>query len=347
MAKRKKSGKEVKKQRWRIPVLLLQFALLILVIICAYIIIQIDSIPRNYIDKSALEQVSLPGNFTNIALFGLDTRIDEPEMGARCDSIMVASINNRTGEMRIVSVFRDTLLQLDNGFYEKANAAYSFGGPQSAVAMLNRNLDLDIEMFVTVNFNSLAAIIDILGGVEIELTSEEIMWTNLYALDTSEHVGVPVPVSIDENQPGRHTLDGVQAVSFSRVRFTEGDDFRRAERQREVLDQVVSKARRANPMQLLRIKDEVIPLTSTNLTTGEILLQFFNLLRMNLGDTKGFPMDLVTSGSLPGFVGDYVVPVTLADNVRQLHEFLFDEPQYQITDRVQTISNEISFMTGF
>ncbi|MCL2865151.1 MAG: LCP family protein [Lachnospiraceae bacterium] len=338
--------KNLKKRRLRKVLLFFQFILLGLVILTAFLIFQIDLIPREYIDKNALEQVELSGNFTNIALFGLDTRADEPEEGARSDTIMIASLNNRTGEMRIVSVFRDTLMLQQNGTYDKANAAYAWGGPQQAIAMLNRNLDLDIETYITVNFNSLSAIIDVLGGVDIEMTQEEIYWMNLYSADTAAHVGVPMPEWIDENQPGIHRLDGVQAVSFSRIRFTEGDDFRRTERQREVLDQVVHRMTRANPVQLLRVRDEVIPQMSTNLTTEEVLLQVLNLVRLNMGEMRGFPFDVTTMDAIPGFYGSFVVPVDMSNNVRQLHGFLFGDETYQVTDRAQQISNDISFMTG-
>ena len=126
---------------------------------------------------------------TNVALFRLDSRDGELSGGVRSDSIMIVSINNKTGDVKIISVYRDTLLKQQDGSYEKANAAYSFGGPQEAVAMLNWNLDLDITKYASVNFNSLADIIDILGGVEVELTSEEIFWLNGYAAETSQVVG--------------------------------------------------------------------------------------------------------------------------------------------------------------
>ena len=332
------------KQVKRVLALLFLFILLLAMLLLAFLAWKIEQIPREHIDRNALEQVSVPGHFTNIAIFGLDTRPGD-ELGTRTDTIMIASINNRSGEMRLVSVFRDTLmLQLD-GSYDKASHAYAFGGPGEAVAMLNRNLDLDIEFYVAVNFASMAAIVDILGGVEIELDREEIFWTNGLSYFTAEDIGGQVPPKIDENQPGVHTLNGIQAVTFSRIRFTEGDDFRRTERQREVFHQIFHGMTRATPMQLLRMQQEVFPEMLTNMPTGQILLQGLNLIRMNLGEMTGYPFDVIT-GSIPGSSASYVIPVNTTENVRQLHLVLFDNRNFIPSLRLQEISSGISNLTG-
>jgi len=339
------SGRTLRKRRRRKWKVLLFFELLILVllILLAYVFVKLDSIPRRALNRDALEQVQREGDFTNIALFGTDAadEVDgmrvEREGDGRSDSIMIASINHQTGEVKVTSVFRDTLMQQPDGTYSKANAAYAFGGPQQAVAMLNRNLDLDIELYITVNFQSLAAIVNVLGGVEIDIQADEIEQTNLYT-------GVEHGYIITE--PGPQMLSGVQAVGYSRVRYTEGGDFRRAQRQRMVLQQIVSRTRTAGPVKWLRLVDEALPYVETNLSTPEMLIVGVNLLRIQMDEMEGWPFDVTTSQTVAGLVGDYVVPIGHADNVRQLHGFLFGDEHYQVSERVQQISADIAWMTG-
>jgi LCP family protein required for cell wall assembly len=113
--------------------------------------------------------------FLNVAVFGDDSRGGED---SRTDTIMIASLNLDTSEVRLVSIFRDTLLELDKGFLDKAAHAYAFGGSQAAVSMLNRNLDLNIQHFVTVDFTATALIVDSLGGVEIDVLDSELRYIN-------------------------------------------------------------------------------------------------------------------------------------------------------------------------
>jgi len=324
--------------------LFIQILLVIVFGIITFVVYKIDSIPRYNFDRNTVEAISLRGDYTNIAFFGLDTRPDDNEP-SRTDTIMIASINNRTGEVRIISVFRDTVMQQMDGTLDKASHAYAFGGPREAVAMLNRNLDMDIEMYIAVNFISLAAIIDALGGIQVNVSSEELRYINHFADDTAIITGLPAPTWLPEDQPGIVTLEGVQAVSFTRIRSTAGGDFRRAERQREVLEEVVKGITRANPLQLMRLANVVPPELLTNMTTWEIIGQGFNLLRRNLGEMGGYPFEL-TTGSVAGSAADYVIPINTNNNVRQLHGFLFDDFNYQPTERINQIGENINWNTG-
>ena len=192
---------------------------------------KLDKLDFKTVDTSNLEIYQDTGEFTNIALFGLDSREGELDGGVRSDSMMIASIDNKTKNVKVVSVFRDTLTQQDDGTYEKANAAYSFGGPEEAIALLNRNFDLDISKYMSVNFNALADVIDLLGGIEIDLTAEEVFWTNGYCTETSQVVGRK---TTELTQPGNQLLDGIQAVSYARIRYTEGDVYKRQGMRTEV-----------------------------------------------------------------------------------------------------------------
>ena len=177
--------------------------------------------------------------FTTIALFGVDSRTGILGKGSRSDTIIIASINNETKEVKLCSVFRDTYLNMTNGTYNKANAAYAFGGPDQAIRMLNLNLDLNISKYVSVDFTAIANAVDALGGIEMEITDAEVSHLNNYTVETSEVVGrstTKLP------GPGTYNLDGIQAVSYCRIRYTKGDDFKRAERQRTVVAKIVEKA---------------------------------------------------------------------------------------------------------
>ena len=173
--------------------------------------------------------------YLNVALFGLDSREGDLGKGNRSDTMMIASLNKATGEVKLVSVYRDTLLELDDGSYNKANAAYAFGGPEGAISMINRSMDMDISKYVAVNFNALVDVIDALGGLDITLTDAEVVHMNNYCVETSKVTGADY-TKIEPEVAGTYHLNGVQAVSYSRIRYTGGGDFERTSRQRHVLE---------------------------------------------------------------------------------------------------------------
>lgn len=332
-----------KKMRKRIILLVMEVIILLALGAAAYAMSKLDKLEYQTLNEDDLEIYQDTGDYTNIALFGLDSREGELDGGVRSDAMMVASINNKTGNVKVVSIFRDTLTQQSDGTYEKANSAYSYGGPQEAVALLNRNFDLDIKKYMSVDFNALADVIDLLGGIELELTDEEVFWTNGYATETAKVVG---RTTTELTQAGKQTLDGIQAVSYTRIRYTEGDDFKRSERQRLVLQQVVEKAKRASLPTLNKIIDQVLPQVSTNLSASDFMGIAANAVKYQLGEMKGFPFDVTTSENVIGFEGSYVVAIGFADNVKQLHAFLFDKNTYQPSEKVQSIDSDIIYLTG-
>ena len=178
-------------------------------------------------------EINLGKGYTNIALFGVDSRDGNLGKGNRTDCIIVASLNNETKEVKMISVYRDTLLDLSDGTLQKCNAAYSYGGPTQAVNMLNLNLDLDIQKYVTVDFSAIADAIDLLGGVEIEIKEEEIQYLNKFVQETADSAGKEAH---RVETAGLQLLDGVQATTYARIRSTAGGDFTRTERQRLVIE---------------------------------------------------------------------------------------------------------------
>ena len=281
--------------------------------------------------------------YTNIALFGLDTRTPgQLGKGNRSDTIIIASINNDTQEVRLVSVYRDTYLDLANGKFNKCNGAYSSGGPEQAMAMLNKNLDLDIQYYISVDFAALTETIDLLGGIYIDVDETEISHLNNYTVETSVVTGVETQKL---TQTGLQLLDGVQATSYCRIRYTDGDDFKRTERQREVIGEIVNTAKKADITEINEIINAVFSKIATNYTNEEIIQMAPEMIGYNIVDTQGFPFDRVPA-SVKG-KGSCVVPVNLAENVKQLHEYLFGNYSYTPSEEVQAISNQITSDTGY
>ena len=282
------------------------------------------------------KEIDLGDGYTNVALFGVDSRDGNLGKGNRTDCIIVASLNNETKEIKMVSVYRDTLLDLSEGTYQKCNAAYSYGGPVTAINMLNMNLDLDIEDYVTVDFGAIADAIDLLGGVEIDVKEEEIKPLNKYINETARSAGKEAHRV--ENS-GLQLLDGSQATTYARIRSTAGGDFTRTERQRLVIEKMFEKALDADLGTINAIIDEVFPQVSTSFTLQEILTYASAYDQYTLGDNMGFPVDKTTD-TLSG-LGSIVIPQDLVSNVTKLHEFLFGTKDYTPSSTVQTVNGNI------
>ena len=346
LALEEKRRAKKKKRRRRIGILVAEVIILSVLCVFAYATVKMDKLDFNFLDEDKLEVYKDTGPYTNIALFGLDAREGESiESGVRSDSMMIASINNETNEVKVVSIFRDTLLKQQDGTFDKANAAYSYGGPQEAIALLNRNLDLDIKNYMSVDFKALSDVIDALGGMELELTAEEVVHMNNYCVETSEVTGKDYE-RIEPEVAGTYHLNGVQATSYARIRATAGGDYKRAERQRLVIEKIVEKAQKANLKTLDEIIDVVFPQVSTSFSSKDLIGIAANALSYQLGETQGFPYSIADTDVVDGYEGSYVVPSDFDGDVKKLHEFLFNEKDYQVSDTVKEISHEIDVMSG-
>lgn len=297
------------------------------------------------INEGVEQLASLGEGYLNVALFGVDSREGDLEKNTRTDCIIIASLNKETKEIKMASVYRDTLLDLSEGTLQKCNAAYSFGGPKQAINMLNMNLDLDIQNYVTVDFKAIADTIDFLGGLDIELTEAEVKYIGDFIGETGDVAGRDRSDVHYVEGAGLQHLDGVQATTYARIRSTAGGDFTRTERQRLVIEKIVEKLMKSDLATINKIIDEVFPTISTNFTMTEILsyAKYFN--QYKLGENTGFPIDKATD-TVSG-LGSIVIPVSLEDNVKKLHEFLFGtEEGYTPSDKVQSISNKIVARVG-
>ena len=280
--------------------------------------------------------------YYNIALFGVDARDGELGKGTRSDTIIIASINMDTQEIKLISVFRDTFLNLGNDSYNKCNAAYAQGGPEQAINMLNMNLDLNITDYITVGFGGLIDSVNALGGIEMEVTEAELPHLNNYQLSMAKDLGVDyIPVE----HSGRQLLNGLQATAYCRIRYTKGDDFRRAERQRDVLTAMMNKAKTASVSSLTEMVHAILPEVQTSLGVNEILSVLGSVTGYNVVASDGFPFEDGRVGANLGSKGSCVVPDDLEENVVRLHETLYPETGYTPSKQVVSISGEIEEMT--
>lgn len=302
------------------------------------------------VQDSIDSQESTLTGYTTYALFGIDHRDkNTPLGGENSDTIIIASVNNDTKDVKLVSVYRDTLLNLGNDTYSKANAAYAYGEAEQAITMLNTNLDLNISEYATVNFNALTTIIDDLGGLDMDMSYAEIVHMNNYCVETSEETGkdyTPIelpdrPDDIEAVQYHYH-LNGVQATSYCRIRYTASLDMGRTERQRRVIQMIVSKAKSAGLGKIFKIMDDVFPMVTTSMTKDEILQLLPTLIGYSVDDTTGFP----TSYKFSNVKGSIIVPTTLETNVIELHKFLYGDEAYTPSATVKANSEKILEIVG-
>ncbi len=281
----------------------------------------------------------------NVAFFGVDARDGSLGKGNRSDTIMICSIDMDKHEIRLVSIYRDTYLNLGNDIYKKCNTAYALGGPEQAISMINMNTDLYLTDYITVGFEGLMKAVDALGGIEMEVTETEISHLNNYQSTMAQEMDIEyTPVA----QAGRQTLNGLQATAYCRIRYGGGDDFKRTERQREVLLAIADKAKTASPATLNEIanaifdKDEIY----TSLDVSEILELLGGIAKYQVVAQGGFPEETRRTTGTIGEKGSCVVPLSLSDNVQWLHEFLFEDEEYSPSETVLQISDKVKSDTS-
>lgn len=362
MAKKKPLTKKQKRilQRRRRRRILFGIEIFILLILIGGVFIYAKLGKMNFTDldfskigvNTGVSDNNVMKGYTTIGLIGLDGRDGEMKSGARSDTMIIASINNDTKKVKLVSVYRDTYLRIGedsegNGQYNKANAAYAEGGPEQFLSMLNTNLDLNVTDFVSVDFQAVAEAVELLGGIDVELKEEEVVHLNNYCVETSKVTGMDyTPL---EEKAGVHHLNGVQTVSYARIRYTSGNDFRRAARQREVIYKIVEKAKNSDIATLSKILDKVFPKVYTSFTKAEILQMGMSMMSYDIEDQTGFPFDHLYGERVKDAMGglDVVLPVTLESNVIKLHEFLYPEDSYTPSDEVKAYSQRIVDKSGF
>lgn len=334
-----------KKKRECLGSILLPIILFILILLCLALIFLRSTF--NKIEKSDLDlsQISINdqdkniSDYQNIVLFGVDNQDNKiQDTGSRTDCIIIASINKSSKKVKLMSIYRDTYVSI-NGQYDKINAAYSYGGPELAISTINRNLDLNITDFATVNFKALADAVDILGGIQLTIKSEkELENLNDYIGNMNKINGGDSPKF---EETGTFTFDGNQAVAYSRIRYMEGGDHERANHQRLVVEGIVQQVKK-QPWKLKALVDQVVPQCKTSLSTGDMTKLSLGLLRYKIEDSQAYPFKSVDErygGIYYGF------PLTAQSNAIEAHEYLFGTKDYEPTDELRKISAKIEAVT--
>lgn len=297
---------------------------------------------RNQVRNENLsaETEELLKGFWTVAVFGVDSRDNTLGKGNNADVNILVNINHDTGEISLASVYRDTYMNIRDDDYNKINAAYMLGGPENAVQALNRNLDLQIEDYATFNWKAVADGINILGGIDVELTQEEFYYINAFIAETVDATGVP---STPLKAGGMQHLDGVQAVAYGRLRLMDSD-YMRTERQRKVIQLAFEKMKQADLNTLKAIIGVVFPQVATSVDVQDMLYMASHVSRYHIGGTVGFPE---TRGERRmGKRGFCVVPRTLESNVKSLHAQFFHEYNYTPSDTVKSISDHLVEVSG-
>ena len=287
---------------------------------------KMQTIDLNEDDLSVSSQVEENlSEYRNIAIFGIDSREDTYSKGNRSDCIIIASINNTTKEVKLVSVYRNTYVEIEGHGLDKITHAYSFGEAPLAINTLNKNFDLNIKEFITLNFDAVKEIIDSIGGITMTITEEEA--PHIKGLTTA----------------GTYNLTGEQALSYARLRYATGGDYKRAERMRDVLTAVANKVKTFDISRLNQLVDTILPKVYTNITASDIFSLMPSALNFKITESIGWPYE--TRGiTLNAWYG---IPVTLESNVKRLHQEIFGEPDYEPSETVKAISNSIIEKTGY
>ncbi len=333
MAKKRKK----KKQGRLIAIFITEIVILLLIFVGFKVFTSLNKLNRNNADDSAIqsnENIQIEG-YRNIVLFGVDSRSNALEKSTHSDTIIIASIDNKTKDVKLASIYRDTYVNIPDLGYKKINAAYFNGGYSLALSTINKNFDLDIREYVTVNFQALVNVIDLLGGIELDIQENELKYLNGYVKELNKINGTSVGRL---SSAGTQVVNGTQATAYARIRYTAGGDFKRAERQRIVVQKIFDKAKSSDLTTINKVINEMFPQISTNLSNTDILSLAKDVFSYNIVEQTGFPFekDAHTYNKV-----SYVFPINLADNVSKLHEFLFGEVEYVPSVTVKEYSDYI------
>jgi len=276
--------------------------------------------------------------YTTIMLYGVDARNNKDLVkDANADTDIIVCIDNETGDIKLVSVLRDTFLSMTSGKYRKLTDIYAGWGVKESLQTINMNFDLAITQYVTVNWKSVAVACDLLGGLDIDLTTAEIKNMNSLLPSVKEATGLySDPIT---GTDGTYHLNGVMCVCYARVRYVGQHDIKRAERQRILIGKALDAAKQCSLSQLNDICEQVFPGIATNLTFGECIELLTQIGDLNISEQGLFPYDYVDQDNL---TTAYVYCTTLEENVVQLHHFLYDDYEFIASGTVKNISEHIT-----
>ncbi|MCI8610163.1 MAG: hypothetical protein HFE73_11005 [Firmicutes bacterium] len=312
-------------------------AIIIVAMVYGYVNDAVDQMHEPTPESYDLSLVDVDG-YINILLLGVDSRNMNNINGTRSDAIMIVSINKDTNDVKVISVYRDTFLKMgDTGSFDKITHACAYGGPELSIKSLNQAMDLNISNYVVVNFKAVADLVDAVGGITVNVEDYEIQQLNKYTIQTANNIGRENYKLVEA--AGTQTLEGVQAVSYGRIRKGVGDDFKRTERMRTVLTLVFNKMKTMSFSEIKGLIDMMIPQVKTNLDMGDILGLAYRLPSFNIIGSVGWPYN-VTSGYIGGV--SYVLPQDLVANTTKLHQEVFGQSDYVPSAVLTAIAGELA-----
>ena len=353
--KNKKRRKATKSQIF-VRSLIVLVSIILIVLIVAYLFLN-NMIGKINFDSSITKDTDLGilsatkekmNDYRNIALLGIDSQTDDNSTDARSDCIMVLSINKKTKEVNLFSIFRDTIVEMDEYGeiqLEKINHAY-YGGAANSIKTINKNFDLNITEYALAHFSTVVKFINAVGGIDIDIDSEELKYINGYIKNVSEVTG---EYSNYLYNTGMQHLDGTQATAYCRIRYTSGLEYKRTERMREVLVAGANKLRKMSISEIYNIVNIMLPEITTNIPRDEIINIIPDALSYELKNTFGFPyekQDILVQLPKHSTSQSYVAANTLEKSVLKLHQEVFGQENYVVPEEIVNISNQIIDATG-
>ena len=280
--------------------------------------------------------------YRTIMIFGVDSRDNSTlQSGTLADSNIICAINRSTGDVKLLSIYRDTYVETTGGEHMKLTEVYSKYGAEEQLSTINKNFDMYVTEYVTVNWRAVALTIDKLGGIDLDMTAAECEGINKFINEVINSTGIESSrVSV---QDGTQHVDGIQAVTYCRLRKGLGDDFKRTERQRTVIGKTLSKAKQAGIPTVINVCNEVFPGLSSSLSLPEVLTLAGGMGKYNIIDSAGFPFE----NEAPNTCRNFLYPVTLASNAAELHEYLYGNTDYAPSETVRSLSEAVAEESGF
>lgn len=280
-------------------------------------------IDRSAVTETGKEPAKEDEDIISIALLGTDFSKNEKygNLYGASDSTMILGIDTKNNKLKLLSLMRDLYLDLPDGTGNKQNLNYTmaYGGPELILKTINYNFNLTVDKFINVSLNTLPTIIDKLDGIELNIKSNELNYINSYIDNIDKNNGTSTK---KVTTAGLQTLNGTQATAYCRVRYTEGGDFKRTERQREVLTTLFEKFKTASITDLATMMNDILPLVSTNLTNTEITSIISKVLSMGAPtiEQSRFPLDgkseMISTNMLH-------LTTDIDETTKDIHNFLY------------------------
>lgn len=308
-----------------------------------YINSKLNKVKHTSVKKSELSCVDVKG-YVNIALLGVDSRkMDKTNLADNnTDCMMIISLNTKTNEVSLLSVYRDTYLPVDDdGNFGKINSAFQNGGAAQTMQSLNQAMDMDISNYVLFNFKMVSDLVNAVGGITVDVKDYEIQQLNKYTIQTANNIGQKKYNLV--TKPGKQKLEGVQAVSYGRIRKGVGDDYKRTSRMRVVVTKVMNKVKGSSVTELNKIMDICLKQCETSLSNSDMLNLAMRLSKMKIKQSVGWPFEVTE-----GYANQQAVvyPDNLLENVKELHEKLFGQKNYEPTSTVKEIAEKLDALMG-